>query len=1636
MSKNIILIDRRIEDHDAIVYSIDPTLAVGIVFDYFEDTFETIKARIDALGTSANGGNTNTTAGISVGLVQHNYQSATFKMVASADLAPVVNIAAHDPDLALWSQFRDFIVWCNTEHGAAHFDLMACGLYSDNNWKYVIDTLTLQTGVTIRASTDDTGSAALAGNWFLESHTGVNLKDVYFTESIDGYQGILYLAAPYNIRDYSTKGFAIGSVVAWGNVDYGGAGAPSSVTDASSGVVAVYSADTAFAALKTDGSVVAWGRSDYGGSDPGITGGVVAIYSSQHAFAALKTDGSVVAWGYSGYSGSAPSSVTDANSGVVSVYSTIAAFAALKTDGSVVAWGDTYYGGTGAPSSVTAAGSGVVAVYSTNYAFAALKTDGSVQAWGADWGGGLAPSSVTAANSGVVAVYSTDSAFAALKTDGSVVAWGDSGSGGSAPSSVTAAGSGVVAVYSTNYAFAALKNDGSVVAWGYSTLGGVAPSSVTAANSSVVAVYSDQYAFAALKTDGRVVAWGLSDYGGSGSAPSSVTAADSGVVAVYSTESAFAALKTDGSVVAWGSSGNGGNAPSSVTDAGSGVVAIYSTYAAFAALKPDGSIVAWGYSDYGGSAPSSVTDANSGVVAVYYDDYAFAALKSTSNTFDLSASYYTDMDRYNILRKKENRRRVNLTTLNNDVFTLSQARDLQTLNPTIPTDKVFHIIVPTYTSSPLSITSSATLPYSGSVIIACDESEPVIISGTTYINYGSFVYQVDASGSYIKTTSATINGWLYYLYGGNDINSSGIALVDARQTSTLSASTFSVASSKTYGDASFAITTRPTSNSGGAITYSSSNTAVATIDASGNFISLVGSGNVTFIATQTATNVYESATITSNTLTVSLGTSNLSSSSTFTVASQKIVGDASFAIIERPTSNSGGEITYSSSDPAVATIDASGDFISLVGAVGDVSFIATQAETSQYASATKPSNTLAVRLPTTFSAATFAVESSKTYGDASFNITTAPTSDSDGAITYSSSNTAVATIDASGNYISLIAVGDVSFIATQAQTSQYASSTNTSNTLTVALATPTLSASTFSVASSKTYGDASFAITTRPTSNSAGAITYSSSNTAVATIDASGNYISLVGAGSVSFIATQAQTSQYTSATKTSNTLTVSLKTPTLSSTTFSVASVKIVGDASFSIITRPTSDSGGAITYSSSDPAVATIDASGNFISLIAVGDVSFIATQAETSQYASATKTSNTLAVRSTSTFSAATFAVESSKTYGDASFNITTAPTSNSDGAITYVSNNTAVATIDASGNYISLIGAGEVTFIATQAQTSQYASATNTSNTLTVSRAAAPTLAFVSPPTTKNMSEIFTVTATSASSGAVTYTSSNTSLATVGLSTGLVGLKSVGTVTITAAQTLSAQYNAPTNTTCSIVISEAGSALVGQTVPPGSSYAGVDFSGAILTGATLSGVSFSGASLINTDLSGVVITETNFTNTNISGAANLPVFSTVQKLQLLGNINNIAIDAIQITTQVSGSYIDAMLPVSVSDIASATFTLKVPNALDASSNRIVNITSADISNNASVYIPLNTTDTVNINGAVFSFNGTIILDDGNNARSFLLVEGFPFKMIKQDTGSIIVLNITVSFNEIKFMDDGLYDIFSELFELRST
>ena len=358
---------------------------------------------------------------------------------------------------------------------------------------------------------------------------------------------------------------------------------------------------------------------------------------------------------------------------------------------------------------------------------------------------------------------------------------------------------------------------------------------------------------------------------------------------------------------------------------------------------------------------------------------------------------------------------------------------------------------------------------------------------------------------------------------------------------------------------------------------------------------------------------------------------------------------------------------------------------------GTSTITATQAANGNYTSGTTTATlTVNTSAPTfgTFSAIT------KNYGDADFTIT-APTSNSSGAITYASSNTSVATI--SGSTVTIVGAGTSTITATQAANGNYTSGTTTA-TLTVNTSAPTFG--TFS-AITKNYGDADFTLTA-PTSNSSGAITFTSSDTSVATI--SGSTITIVGAGTATITATQAATSNYTSGSA-STTLTVNTISPTFGAFN---SITKTIGDAAFSIF-DPSSNSLGAFAFTSSNTSVATI--SGSTVTLVGVGVATITATQAATSNFTSGS-TSTTLTVNTISPTIGTLNSI--TKTIGDANFSLT-APSSNSSGAFSYSSSDTSVATI--SGSTVTLVGVGTATITATQAANGNYSSG-STSATLTV------------------------------------------------------------------------------------------------------------------------------------------------------------------------------------------------------------------------------------------------------------------------------------------------------------------------------
>jgi DNA-binding beta-propeller fold protein YncE len=340
------------------------------------------------------------------------------------------------------------------------------------------------------------------------------------------------------------------------------------------------------------------------------------------------------------------------------------------------------------------------------------------------------------------------------------------------------------------------------------------------------------------------------------------------------------------------------------------------------------------------------------------------------------------------------------------------------------------------------------------------------------------------------------------------------------------------------------------------------------------------------------------------------------------------------------------------------------------------------------------------------------------------------------------------------------------------------SGTGTATTPTIIFAVP-----------NHTYGDAPFTVSA--TSNSTGAFTYTVVS-GPATI--SGSTVTLTGVGTVLLQASEAADVNYAAATNNA-TLTVAAGTPTI---IFAVPN-DTYGDAPFTI--SATSNSTGAFTYTVvSGP--ATI--SGSTVTLTGAGTVGLQVSEAADANYAAATKSATFMVGAITP---AVTFTVPN-HTYGDASF--TVSATSNSTGAFTY----TVVsgpATI--SGSTITLTGVGTVVLNASQAASGNYATATaTTSFTVTAAPPVVPTLSFTSISAQIYGTAPFQVSATSASSGVVTYAVVS-GPATISGST--VTLTGVGTVVLNASQAASGNYAAATATASFTVA--AGFALSSGTGP---------------------------------------------------------------------------------------------------------------------------------------------------------------------------------------------------------------------------
>jgi regulation of enolase protein 1 (concanavalin A-like superfamily) len=246
---------------------------------------------------------------------------------------------------------------------------------------------------------------------------------------------------------------------------------------------------------------------------------------------------------------------------------------------------------------------------------------------------------------------------------------------------------------------------------------------------------------------------------------------------------------------------------------------------------------------------------------------------------------------------------------------------------------------------------------------------------------------------------------------------------------------------------------------------------------------------------------------------------------------------------------------------------------------------------------------------TTFGPVTYTV----TYTDANFSastlaagdITVNKTGTADGTVSVTGTGTTrtvtISTTSGEGTLGLSIAAGTATDIVGNS-----AAAAGPSATFTVSKADQTI---TFGPLAAQTYGNSPFTLSA--TASSGLPVSYASSNPAVATV--SGNTVTIIGAGTTTITASQAGNENYNAAPSVPQTQTVNQASQTI---TFAALPAKAVGDAPFTL--GATASSGLPVSYTSSDPAVATV--SGDTVTIVAAGTTTITASQAGNTNYAPA--------------------------------------------------------------------------------------------------------------------------------------------------------------------------------------------------------------------------------------------------------------------------------------------------------------------------------------------------------------------------------------------------------------------------------
>ena len=373
------------------------------------------------------------------------------------------------------------------------------------------------------------------------------------------------------------------------------------------------------------------------------------------------------------------------------------------------------------------------------------------------------------------------------------------------------------------------------------------------------------------------------------------------------------------------------------------------------------------------------------------------------------------------------------------------------------------------------------------------------------------------------------------------------------------------------------------------------------------------------------------------------------------------VGESvTLAATVKPDNATNKTVSWSSSNASVASVDASGK-VSAV-AEGTATITAKAGDKTATCSVTVTKKVVAVE-SVTLDKSSLELNEGET---ATLTATVKPDNASDKTVTWSSSKTSVATVDANGK-VTAVAEGNATITAKAGNKSATCSVTVTKNV--VAVESITLDKSSLELNEGET---ATLAATVPPDNATNKTVTWTSSSSSIATVDQNGK-ITAVSEGTATITAKAGDKTATCSVTVKKNTVAVE-------SVTLSKSSLELTeGEtATLTATVKPDNATNKTVTWSSDKTSVATVDANGK-VTAVAEGTATITAKAGDKTATCSVTVKKSVVAVESV-TLDITYTILNTGETL---TLTATVKPDNATDKTVTWSSSNSSVATVDANG-----------------------------------------------------------------------------------------------------------------------------------------------------------------------------------------------------------------------------------------------------------------------------------------------------------------------------------------------------------------